>query len=43
MTIAVAEVERDILIERMQAGLQRAKAQGKALGRPKGGGRLGSG
>jgi DNA invertase Pin-like site-specific DNA recombinase len=34
---AVAEVERDILIERTQAGLQRAKAQGKALGRPKGG------
>lgn len=34
---AVAEVERDILIERTQAGLQRAKAQGKRLGRPKGG------
>ncbi|WP_299444613.1 recombinase family protein [uncultured Rhodospira sp.] len=34
---AVAEVERDILIERTQAGLQRAKAQGKALGRPKSG------
>lgn len=32
---AVAEVERDILIERTQAGLQRAKKQGKALGRPK--------
>ncbi|MQX35958.1 recombinase family protein [Roseospira navarrensis] len=34
---AVAEVERDILIERTQAGLQRAKAEGKQLGRPKGG------
>jgi putative DNA-invertase from lambdoid prophage Rac len=32
---AVAEVERDILIERTQAGLQRAKAEGKQLGRPK--------
>lgn len=31
---AVAEVERDILIERTQAGLQRAKAQGKRLGPP---------
>lgn len=34
---AVAEVERDLLVERTQAGLQRAKAQGKALGRPKSG------
>ncbi|WP_420403557.1 recombinase family protein [Nisaea sp.] len=32
---AVAEVERDILVERTQAGLQRAKAEGKKLGRPK--------
>lgn len=31
---AVAEFERDLLIERTQAGLARAKAQGKALGRP---------
>src|ERR1700694_4394335 len=31
---AVAEFERDILIERTQAGLRRAKAEGKALGRP---------
>lgn len=31
---AVAEFERDLLIERTQAGLQRAKAEGKALGRP---------
>ncbi|WP_294305645.1 recombinase family protein [uncultured Sphingomonas sp.] len=31
---AVAEFERDLLIERTQAGLKRAKAQGKALGRP---------
>ena len=32
--IAVADFERDLLIERTQAGLQRAKADGKALGRP---------
>lgn len=31
---AVAEFERDLLIERTQSGLQRAKAAGKALGRP---------
>lgn len=31
---AVAEFERDLLIERTQAGLSRAKAQGKRLGRP---------
>jgi putative DNA-invertase from lambdoid prophage Rac len=31
---AVAEFERDLLIERTQAGLSRAKAQGKVLGRP---------
>jgi putative DNA-invertase from lambdoid prophage Rac len=31
---AVAEFERDLLIERTQAGLVRAKAQGKAVGRP---------
>jgi len=31
---AVAEFERDLLIERTQAGLIRAKAEGKALGRP---------
>ncbi|WP_269213757.1 helix-turn-helix domain-containing protein [Sphingomonas phyllosphaerae] len=31
---AVAEFERDLLIERPQAGLTRAKAAGKALGRP---------
>ena len=31
---AVAEFERDLLIERTQAGLVRAKAQGKRLGRP---------
>jgi putative DNA-invertase from lambdoid prophage Rac len=31
---AVAEFERDLLIERTHAGLVRAKAQGKALGRP---------
>lgn len=31
---AVAEFERDLLIERTQAGLNRAKAAGKSLGRP---------
>lgn len=31
---AVAEFERDLLIERTQAGLVRAKASGKVLGRP---------
>lgn len=31
---AVAQFERDLLIERTQAGLSRAKAQGKPLGRP---------
>jgi len=31
---AVAEFERDLLVERTQAGLSRAKAEGKSLGRP---------
>lgn len=31
---AVAEFERDLLIERTQAGLKRAQAEGKVLGRP---------
>jgi putative DNA-invertase from lambdoid prophage Rac len=31
---AVAQFERDLLIERTQAGLARAKSEGKALGRP---------
>jgi len=31
---AVAEFERDLLIERTQAGLSWAKAEGKTLGRP---------
>ncbi|MNG30168.1 putative DNA-invertase from lambdoid prophage Rac [compost metagenome] len=31
---AVAEFERDLLIERTHAGLERAKAEGKTLGRP---------
>jgi len=31
---AVAQFERDLLIERTQSGLRRAKAQGKKLGRP---------
>ncbi|WP_426176106.1 recombinase family protein [Massilia sp. TWR1-2-2] len=34
MLAAVAEMERDLLVERTQAGLARAKAQGKILGRP---------
>lgn len=32
---AVAEFERDLLIERTQAGLKRARGQGVKLGRPK--------
>ena len=32
---AVAEFERDLLIERTQAGLSRVKAEGKTLGRPR--------
>lgn len=31
---AVAQFERDLLIERTQSGLSRAKAEGKSLGRP---------
>jgi len=31
---AMAEFERDLLVERTQAGLSRAKAEGKTLGRP---------
>lgn len=31
---AVAQFERDLLIERTQAGLARAKAEGKTMGRP---------
>lgn len=34
MLAAVAEMERDLLIERTQSGLARAKAEGKKLGRP---------
>ena len=34
MINAVAEFERDLLIERTQAGLARARAEGKAIGRP---------
>lgn len=34
MLAAVAEMERDILVERTMSGLARAKAQGKRLGRP---------
>lgn len=31
---AVAEFERDLLVERTQAGLQRARIEGRTLGRP---------
>ena len=34
MLAAVAEMERDLLIERTQSGLSRAKREGKILGRP---------
>lgn len=34
MLAAMAEMERDLLIERTQSGLARAKAEGKTLGRP---------
>ncbi|CAJ3224511.1 recombinase family protein [Burkholderia pseudomallei] len=34
MLSAVAEMERSLLVERTQAGLVRAKAEGKTLGRP---------
>ena len=34
MLAAVAEMERDVLVERTQSGLARAKAEGKTLGRP---------
>lgn len=33
MLAAVAEMERDLLVERTHAGLERAKAEGKTLGR----------
>ena len=32
---AVAEFEQNLLVERTQAGLRRAKAEGKKLGRPR--------
>jgi len=32
---AVAEFERDLLVERTQSGLARAKAEGRVLGRPR--------
>jgi len=34
MLAAVAEMERDLLVERTRSGLERAEAQGKVLGRP---------
>lgn len=33
---AMAQLERDIIVERVKAGLRRAKSRGKRLGRPKG-------
>ena len=32
---AIAELERNIIVERVRAGIRRAKEKGKALGRPK--------
>jgi DNA invertase Pin-like site-specific DNA recombinase len=32
---AMAELERNIIVERVRAGLRRARAEGKTLGRPK--------
>lgn len=34
MLAAVAEMERDLLVERTQSGLARAKSEGRKLGRP---------
>lgn len=34
MLAAIAEMERDSLVERTQSGLARTKAEGKTLGRP---------
>lgn len=34
MLASVAEMERDLIVERTQAGLARAKADGKMLGSP---------
>lgn len=34
MLAAVAEMERDLLVERTQSGLAQAKSEGKTLGRP---------
>lgn len=34
MLAAIAEMERDLLIERTQSGLSRARSEGKTLGRP---------
>lgn len=34
MLAAVAEMERDLLIERTRAGIARARSQGKSIGRP---------
>ena len=34
MLAAIAEMERDLLVERTQSGLSRAKTEGKVFGRP---------
>ena len=34
MLAAVAEMAQDLVVERTQVGLARAKAEGKVLGRP---------
>ena len=35
MLVVFAEFERSMLVERVKAGLKRAKAEGKVLGRPR--------
>jgi DNA invertase Pin-like site-specific DNA recombinase len=35
MLAAIAEFERDLIVDRVRAGLARARAQGKRLGRPR--------
>lgn len=35
MLVVFAEFERSMIVERVKAGLKRAKAEGKVLGRPR--------
>ena len=35
LTRTVAQLERDIIVERVKAGLRRAKSDGKKIGRPR--------